>query len=55
VLTRIPQTPFFAMVGMAFGIIMLVGSVFFGINKSKWVSLFGNGNKNQNATNVYEP
>lgn len=55
VLTRIPQTPFFPMVGIAFGIIMLAGSIFFAVNKSKWVSLFGIGKKNQHATNVYDP
>jgi uncharacterized membrane protein len=41
VLTRIPETPFFGMVGMAFVIIMLAGSVFFGVHKSKWVRIFG--------------
>ena len=40
VLTRIPQTPFFAMVGISFGIIMLAGGVFFGRNKVKWVKIF---------------
>ncbi|MDO1451615.1 DUF2306 domain-containing protein [Rhodocytophaga aerolata] len=41
ILTRIPQTPFFGMVGISFGVIMLAGSICFGVNKSKWVSLFG--------------
>ncbi len=41
VLTRIPETPFFGVVGIATGIIMLVGGIFFGINKSKWGKLFG--------------
>ncbi len=50
VLTRIPETPFFGMVGIAFGIIMLAGSVFFGVNKSKWVRLFEIGNKNKVPT-----
>jgi hypothetical protein len=45
VLTRIPETPFFGMVGISFGIILCAGSIFFGVNKSKWVSLFGIGNK----------
>lgn len=39
-ITRIPETPFFGMVGIAFGIIMLAGAVFFRINRSKWSSLF---------------
>ncbi|MCX2679069.1 DUF2306 domain-containing protein [Galbibacter sp. EGI 63066] len=41
VLTRIPETPFFGMVGISFVIITLAGGVFFGVNKSKWSSLFG--------------
>lgn len=41
VLTRIPETPFFGMVGIAAGIIMIVGSIFFGLNKFKWAKLFG--------------
>lgn len=41
VLTRIPGTPFFGMVGIATGIIMIIGSVFFGINKSKWIKILG--------------
>lgn len=41
VLTRIPETPFFGMVGIATGIIMIVGGIFFGVNKSKWAKLFG--------------
>lgn len=36
VLTRIPDTPFFGMVGLATFGIMLLGGVFFGINKSKY-------------------
>ena len=36
VLTRIPETPFWGMVGIATMIIMIVGSVFFGVNKSEW-------------------
>lgn len=41
VLTRIPETPFFGMVGMVTGIIMIVGGIFFRVNKSKWAKLFG--------------
>ena len=40
VLTRIPETPFFGMVGLATGIIMILGGVFFGINKPKWIKAF---------------
>lgn len=40
VLTRIPDTPFFGMVGIATGIIMILGGVYFGINKPKWIKIF---------------
>lgn len=40
VLTRIPEAPFFGMVGIATGVIMLGGGIVFGINKSKWESIF---------------
>lgn len=40
VLTRVPQAPFFGMVGIAFGVIMLAGGVIFVMNKSKWSNLF---------------
>ena len=36
VLTRIPDQPFFGMVGLATGIIMAIGGVVFGFNKAKW-------------------
>ncbi|MFD3000384.1 DUF2306 domain-containing protein [Pontibacter toksunensis] len=39
VLTRIPDSPFFGMVGISFVIIMLVAAVSFGANKSKWSRL----------------
>lgn len=42
VLTRIPKTPFFGMIGISFVIIILVAAVFFSIKKSKWSGLFGN-------------
>jgi hypothetical protein len=35
--------------GLAFVIIMLAGGVFFGVNRSKWLSLFGIENKKRNA------
>lgn len=41
VITRIPETSFFGMVGIAFVIIVLAGGIFFGVNKSKWSRLFG--------------
>lgn len=39
-LTRIPETPFFHMVGFATGGVMLVGGVAFGIKKKKWLGQF---------------
>ena len=36
ILTRVPQTPFFGMVGIATGGILLVGGIFFGIKIPKW-------------------
>ena len=41
ILTRIPQTPFFSMVGLATGTVMLIGYVGFRTNKKKWVKTFG--------------
>lgn len=41
ILTRIPKTSFFGMVGISFAIIMLAGAIFFGANKAKWSTLFG--------------
>ncbi len=40
-ITRIPETPFYAMVGFATGGVMLFGGIFFGINKAKWKKVFG--------------
>ncbi len=39
-LTRIPETPFFGMVGLATGIIILVGGIFFIRKREKWRKLF---------------
>jgi len=39
-LTRIPETPFFDMVGVATGGVMLVGGVAFGMKKKKWLAQF---------------
>ncbi|WP_051203309.1 DUF2306 domain-containing protein [Hugenholtzia roseola] len=41
-LTRIPKTPFFGMVGAATAAVMMVGGIFFGINKAKWRKAFAN-------------
>lgn len=41
VLTRIPETSFFGMVGVATGLIMILGGVLFSINKPKWIKTFG--------------
>ncbi len=41
VLTRIPKTPFFGMVGIATGIITIIGAIFLRINKAKWEKIFG--------------
>ena len=41
VLTRIPDTTFFGMVGIATAIIMILGGVIFSRNKPKWIKMFG--------------
>lgn len=41
VLTRIPESSFFGMVGISFVIIMLIAAVCFRLNKSKWSRLLG--------------
>lgn len=41
ILTRIPEAPFFGMVGLATVVILLIGGMFFRINKTKWVKVFG--------------
>ena len=38
-LTRIPQVPFYNMVGLATAGVMLVGGILFGINKAKWMRM----------------
>ena len=45
ILTRIPKTHFYGMIGIATGGIMLIGGVFFGINKPKWKKIFETENK----------
>ncbi|SOE20142.1 Predicted membrane protein [Spirosomataceae bacterium TFI 002] len=40
-LTRIPESPFFGMVGIASGLVMIIGVIFFRKNKAKWVEIFG--------------
>ena len=39
VLTRIPEQPFFEMVGIATGVVMLLGGIVFAWNKKKWADL----------------
>ncbi|MFK7905769.1 MAG: hypothetical protein AB8B69_11620, partial [Chitinophagales bacterium] len=39
-LTRIPETPFYSMVGYASFGVVFIGGIVFGINKPKWVALF---------------
>ena len=45
-LTRIPEVPFYNMVGVATGGVMLVGGILFGINKAKWMKLMAAISKN---------
>jgi len=40
VLTRIPETPFLGMVGIATGVITIIGAIFLRINQAKWVKIF---------------
>jgi len=40
VLTRIPETPFFGMVGIATGTIMILGAIFFRRYRKAWSTLF---------------
>jgi uncharacterized membrane protein len=40
VLTRIPESPFFGMVGIATGIITILGAIFLRINQAKWAKIF---------------
>ncbi|WP_431134533.1 DUF2306 domain-containing protein [Psychroserpens mesophilus] len=40
ILVRIPNTPFFGMVGIATGIIMIAGGIGFGIKIAKWKRIF---------------
>lgn len=41
VLTRIPKAPFWGMVVIATLLIMIIGNVFFRINRPKWAKQFG--------------
>lgn len=38
-MTRIPETPLYNMVGLATGGVVLVGGIVFGINKPKWMKM----------------
>lgn len=40
VLTRIPQTPFFGMVGLATAVILTIGAIFFVSKRRKWQNIF---------------
>lgn len=40
-MTRIPETPFYNMVGIASGVIVMIGGIFFGKRKEKWMKIFG--------------
>ena len=40
-MTRIPEVPFYNMVGVATGGVMLFGGILFGINKAKWMKIMG--------------
>lgn len=40
VLTRIPKSPFFGMVGIAITVVMLIGGVVFAKNKKRWQKIF---------------
>lgn len=40
ILTRIPKTPFFGMVGLATGVILLIGWIVLGRNKAKSAKVF---------------
>jgi uncharacterized membrane protein len=41
-LTRVPETPFFGMVGIATALIMILGALGFRRNRKKWAKQFGN-------------
>jgi uncharacterized membrane protein len=38
-MTRIPEIPFYNMVGLATAGVMLIGGIFFGIKKTKWMKI----------------
>ena len=40
VLTRIPNVPFFGMVGLATFLVLLIGGIFFRIYRTKWIKVF---------------
>ncbi|AKP52698.1 MULTISPECIES: DUF2306 domain-containing protein [Cyclobacterium] len=41
ILTRIPKSPFFGMVGLATVLILFFGAIFFRKNRRKWIKVFG--------------
>lgn len=46
-MTRIPEVPFYNMVGFATGGVIFVGGVIFGFSKSKWMGIMGEIQKNK--------
>lgn len=40
IVTRIPKSPPYAMLGLAIAFVFIVGSIIFGINKNKWKKTF---------------
>lgn len=41
ILTRVPETPFYNMVGIATFGVMLIAGIVFGVKKAKWEAVFG--------------
>ena len=39
-LARVPETPFFGMIGLATGVVMLLGAIFYRKNREKWKKQF---------------
>lgn len=44
ILTRVPKSPFFGMVGIATGAIMIIASIIFRKKKNKWMNQFNAAN-----------
>lgn len=39
-LTRIPETPFFGMVGIATALVLIIGAIIFRKNRARWAKIF---------------